>query len=163
MPTIVLYTEIIAPIEICFDLSRSIDLHQISTDHTKERAIAGVKKGLIGLNEQVTWEAVHYGIKQRLTSKIVAYERPFYFVDEQVKGPFKSIYHEHRFEVIGSKTLMTDRFSFESPFGILGRIANLITVKNHLNKLLTKRNQVIKFYAESGKWQSLLSENTSSK
>lgn len=163
MPTIILYTEIKTPIEVCFDLSRSIDLHQISTDHTKERAIAGVTKGLIGLNEQVTWEAVHYGIKQRLTSKIVAYERPFYFVDEQVKGPFKLIYHEHRFEEIGSKTLMTDRFSFESPFGILGRIANLITVKNHLNTLLTKRNQVIKFYAESGKWQSLLSENTSSK
>jgi ligand-binding SRPBCC domain-containing protein len=147
MPTIVLYTEIDAPIAVCFDLSRSIDLHQISTDQTKEKAIDGVNSGLIGLNETVTWEATHYGLTQRLTSKITAYQRPFYFVDEQQKGAFKSIYHEHKFEEKAGKTLMQDRFYFESPYGIFGKIFNYLTLKNHIHKLLIKRNEVIKFYA----------------
>ena len=47
MPTINLTTEINAPIEICFDLSRSIDLHKQSMEHTKEEAIAGRTSGLI--------------------------------------------------------------------------------------------------------------------
>ena len=54
MPTIYLTIEINAPIERCFDLSRSIDLHTLSTSHTNEKAIAGVTSGLIGLNEEVT-------------------------------------------------------------------------------------------------------------
>lgn len=83
MPLIILETIINADIETCFDLSRSIDLHKISTAKTKETVVDGITKGLISYNEFVTWEAVHFGIKQRLTSKITAYKRPFHFCDEQ--------------------------------------------------------------------------------
>ena len=41
MPRILLRTEIKANREIVFDLSRSIDMHRISTQHTNETAIAG--------------------------------------------------------------------------------------------------------------------------
>ncbi len=41
MPRIELKIEIKADIQIVFDLSRSIDLHKISTEHTNEPAIAG--------------------------------------------------------------------------------------------------------------------------
>jgi hypothetical protein len=86
MPEIQLTTTIQSTIEVCFDLARSIDLHQISTAHTNEKAVAGATKGLINLNELVTWQAVHFGIKQKLTSKITAFNKPFYFRDEQVKA-----------------------------------------------------------------------------
>ena len=46
-----LLTEINAPIEKCFDLSRSIDLHLESTKQTGEEAIAGRTSGLIELGE----------------------------------------------------------------------------------------------------------------
>ncbi|WP_461787933.1 SRPBCC family protein [Pedobacter sp.] len=163
MPKIILHTEINAPIDVCFDLSRSIDLHQISTNQTSERAIDGVTTGLIGLNETVTWEATHYGITQRLTSKITAFQRPFYFVDEQQKGAFKLIIHEHKFEQKHGKTFMEDCFYFESPYGIFGKIFNFLTLENHLKKLLLKRNEVIKFYAESEKWKSVLAEKNYAK
>jgi len=39
MPKIELKTEIKAKKDIVFDLSRSIDLHKISTEHTNEDAI----------------------------------------------------------------------------------------------------------------------------
>ena len=98
MPIIRLETYIKAPIERVFDLSRSIDLHKISTAQTKEEAIAGVTSGLIDLEEWVTWKAKHLGVTQKLTSKITAFEAPHYFADEQVKGAFKSFKHEHYFE-----------------------------------------------------------------
>src|SRR6185312_6108426 len=69
-------TIIRAPIQRCFDLSRSIDLHLLSTEKTGERAIAGVTSGLIGLGEQVTWRAKHLGIRQELTAEITALDGP---------------------------------------------------------------------------------------
>ena len=102
MPSIILETPINAPIERCFDLSRSIDLHTDSMQHTGEKAIAGRTSGLIELGESVTWEAKHFGIRQTLTSKITEFDRPNYFVDEQVSGAFKSFRHEHHFEQQGS-------------------------------------------------------------
>src|SRR5690554_5662574 len=106
MPKIELITEINSTLEICFDLSRSIDLHKISTAQTNEQAIAGRTSGLINLNETVTWQATHFGVKQKLSSKITALERPNYFTDEQVKGIFKSIVHEHKFEKVGNMVIM---------------------------------------------------------
>jgi hypothetical protein len=55
-------TEIAAPIERCFDLSRSIDLHVKSVEWSSEQAIAGVTTGLISSGEEVTWGARHFGV-----------------------------------------------------------------------------------------------------
>jgi ligand-binding SRPBCC domain-containing protein len=156
MPIIELRTEIKSTIDICFDLSRSIDLHKISTAQTKEQAIEGITSGLIKLNETVTWQAIHFGIKQKLTSKITAFDKPNYFRDEQLKGIFKSFCHDHKFEQIENKVIMTDVFEFESPFGILGRIFNKLILTNHLRQLLTDRNNTIKEFAESEKWRTIL-------
>lgn len=149
MPVIKLETLIHAPTEVCFDLSRSIDQHQISTAQTKEKAIAGVTSGLIGLNEWVTWEATHFGVRQKLTTKITAFERPFRFVDEQVKGAFKFLHHEHTFESHGAATIMKDRFAFQAPFGLFGRLFEAIILTAYLRKFLVNRNAAIKEAAES--------------
>lgn len=148
MPLIILKTEIKADLNTCFDLSRNIDFHQQSLTHSKERAIAGKTTGLIELGESVTWEAIHFGIKQRLTSKITEYDRPHYFVDEMVSGAFKSFKHEHVFETQGKHTLMTDKFNFESPYGIFGKLANLLFLKRYMTSLLVKRNGFLKQEAE---------------
>src|SRR5215831_1906727 len=97
MALIRLETLINASIERCFDLSLNVDLHHHSVAHTHERPIAGVTSGMMQLGDTVTWEAVHFGIKQHLTSQITAYERPFRFIDEMVKGPFHDITHLHEF------------------------------------------------------------------
>ncbi|MGH2623637.1 MAG: SRPBCC family protein [Sphingobacterium sp.] len=151
-------TIINADINICFDLARSIDLHTISTKKTNEKAIAGVTTGLIGLNETVTWQATHFGVRQKLTSRITAYERPFHFRDEQIKGTFDYIKHDHLFRTHNNTTIMTDRFDFGSPFGVLGNIFNSLVLTAYLKKFLEKRNQVIKEYAENGTWKMLLRE-----
>jgi len=144
-----LSTRINAPIEKCFDLARSIDLHIESTKHTGERAIAGRTSGLIELGESVTWRAKHFGIWQNLTSKITEFERPNYFVDEMVSGAFKSFRHEHIFLSVNGQTVMKDIFAFESPCGWLGEVANFLFLGRYMQKLLMTRNEVIKQAAET--------------
>lgn len=156
MPTIEIETEINSTIDICFDLSRSIDLHKISTAKTNEEAIAGKISGLIGLNETVTWQATHFGVLQKLTSKITAFGSPNFFIDEMVKGAFKSFRHEHIFEEIDGKVIMKDIFEFHSPLGIIGQLFNKLILTNYLKELLLERNKVIKDFAETGKWKSVL-------
>jgi len=156
MPQIELQTIINASIEICFDLSRSIDLHKISTAATKEKAIGGTTSGLINLNEFVTWRAIHFGISQQLTSKITQYNRPFHFRDEQQKGPFKYLIHDHYFKAVENAVIMKDIFKFQSPFGYAGKLFDKIILADYLKKLLLKRNDTIKEYAETTKWKSLL-------
>ena len=156
MPTIHLTTTIKAPIERVFDLSRSLDLHKISTGDSKEEAIAGKTSGLINEGEQVTWLATHLGVKQTLTSLITKMDRPHFFQDKMVKGAFKSLVHDHSFEQAGEYTIMKDVFRFESPLGILGEFANALFLTNYLKNLLEERNAIIREYAEGEKYKQLL-------
>lgn len=158
MPVVNLQTRVNAPIEICFDLSRSIDLHTISTAQTKEKAIAGRTSGLIELNETVTWQATHFGIRQKLTSKITALERPFHFRDEQIKGVFKYIKHDHYFTQDNGFVIMKDVFEFGAPLGLLGRLANKLVLTKYLTRFLVERNNLIKEYAETEKWKTVLNQ-----
>ena len=156
MPTIRIETKIKANKNIVFDLSRSIDLHKESTKHTNEEAIAGITSGLIGKGESVTWRAKHFGLYQNLTSKITEFERPDYFVDEMEKGIFKRFKHEHFFEEKDGQTVMKDVFDYESPLGVLGKIADQLFLKSYMKRLIEKRNETIKEFAESDKWKKMI-------
>ncbi len=156
MPIIRIQTKIKANRKIVFDLSRSVDLHKISTQQTNEKAIAGVTSGLIGLNESVTFRAKHFGIYQNLTSKITHFKKPDCFIDEMEKGIFKRFKHEHHFEEIDGQTIMTDIFDYTSPFGIFGQIADSLFLEKYLTRFLEQRNLMIKEFAESDKWKKIL-------
>ncbi len=145
MPFIKLQTDIRANPEIVFDLSRSIDLHKISTEQTSENAIAGRTEGLIKLNETVTWRAKHFGVYQNITSKVTEFDRPDYFVDEMVSGAFERFKHEHRFSELNGGTLMTDLFDYTSPFGFLGRLADKLILQQYMTELLARRNRTIPY------------------
>lgn len=145
-----------APRERVFDLARSIDVHQDSTQGTQERAVAGVLHGLIELDEQVTWEARHFGIRQRLTATISAFDRPRHFQDRMLAGAFKSLQHDHDFAEHEQGTLMRDRLEFRSPFGVLGRIADKLVLTAYMRRFLLRRNAVIKQIAETDAWRRYL-------
>jgi len=149
MPKFEISTHINAPIEVCFDLARSIDLHMESTKQTGEQAVGGRTSGLIGLGETVTWRAKHFGIRQKLTAKITRFEYPYYFTDEMVNGAFKSFRHDHLFSTIDGNTIMKDVFDFESPMGSIGKLVNFLFLTRYMRKLLLIRNQVIKQVAEA--------------
>jgi ligand-binding SRPBCC domain-containing protein len=150
MPVIKSELHIQAPIEVCFDLARSIDIHAESTSQTKEKPIGGVTSGLIELGQTVTWEAVHFGIRQRLTAKITEMQRPYYFVDEMVAGAFKRFRHKHSFSAADNGTWMMDEFDYDAPMGLMGKMADKLFLKRYMRSFLVKRNRYIKMVAEQG-------------
>jgi ligand-binding SRPBCC domain-containing protein len=155
MVRIELVTTIAAPIERCFDLSRSIDLHMASTDWTGERAVAGTASGLIGKDQEVTWRGRHFGVQIQHTSRITSFDPPRHFQDCMVRGAFKWFCHDHYFESNGNTTVMTDSMQFRAPLGLLGRLAEPI-LGNHMCALLKRRNDCIKRTAEGDEWRQFL-------
>lgn len=156
MPTIHLTTFIAAPADVVFDLSRHIGLHKESMVSHKEEAVAGTRFGLIEKDETVTWKARHLFKNRLLRIKITEMLKPAMFVDEQAQGDFKMMKHEHYFKPCDNGTIVIDLFHFEAPFGMLGRWFNGLYLTKYMKRLLERRNDTIKQYAESGKWKKLL-------
>jgi ligand-binding SRPBCC domain-containing protein len=81
---------------------------------------------------------------------------PVSFTDEMIKGDFISFHHEHHFKAVENGTIMIDLVNFETPYGSVGKMANRLFLKSYLEKILMKRNKVIKDYAETQKWKAIL-------
>ena len=156
MSFIQLTTFVAAPQERVFDLSRSVDLHKHSMSKYEEKIMKGTMTGLMNLQDEVTWKAKHLWKERVLRVRVTELRRPAYFKDEQVDGDFLSMKHEHHFKQIENGTLMIDILDFESPYGGIGRVFNSIYLTRYMQKLIEQRNQVIKEYAESAKWQNIL-------
>jgi ligand-binding SRPBCC domain-containing protein len=124
-----------------FDLARNIDVHKDSMAKSREEAVAGVTSGLISLGQEVTWRARHFGVPFRMTSRITEMESPDYFVDEQVKGPFRRFRHVHEFSQDPTGTTMVDRIEFAAPFGPIGRLAERLVLARYLQRLIEARNR----------------------
>jgi len=149
MTTINLSTKIKAPLKTVFDLSRNIDIHMESMGYTQEKAIAGRISGHIELGEIVTWEGKHFGLRIQHESIITAMESPTYFVDEMKKGHFKWLKHEHIFKEGNGITIMIDKFCYQTPYGIFGKLFDWLLLEKHLTTILEKRSVHIKNISEN--------------
>lgn len=142
-------TGIAAPPRRVFDLSLDVGLHTASMAGSGERIIGGVTSGRMRPADTVTWQARHFGVPWRMTSRISEFDAPGYFVDEQVRGPFRRWRHEHHFEPDGDGgTVMRDVVDFAAPFGPLGRLAEWVMLDRYMPKLIRLRNEHLKRAAE---------------
>ena len=153
MPVIHLVTEIHAPIERCFDLCRDLETHTRTVAHTKERLVGDKTKGLAELGDVLVFEAVHLGVRQRLSSKITEVVRPTLFADVALSGAFRDLYHRHEFVSVPSGTLMRDRLEWTSPLGILGRLADALFLTRYMLRFLVTRNCNLKVIVEANQKQ----------
>lgn len=122
-----------------YAVSLDVGAHVASMAASGERAVGGVTTGMIGLGEEVTWSARHFGVRWRMTSRITAADKPHRFVDEQVRGPFRAFRHEHLFEADRRGTLMTDRISLAAP--VLGPLAEPLVLVPYLRRLIRTRKR----------------------
>jgi hypothetical protein len=152
-------TLIHAPIQRCFDLSRSVEVHLLSNIHSGEQALAtdGVTNGLVGLHQSVTWRAKHFGVWHNLTSKTTALNTPTYFQVTMVKGIFQLMQANHIFRALSpTLTEMKDIFRIAAPLPLLGLLAERLFLRRYMLALICERNAVIKRVAESSEWQRYL-------
>jgi|SRR5579862_7622324 len=146
-------TVIRAPMDRCFDLARSVEVHLAGNVHWGEAAVAsaGIISGLLDMGQRVTWRAKHFGVWQELTSEITAMDPPGYFQDSMIQGPFRSMKHDHIFRPLSpEETEMADVFCFAGPVPILGRLAEIAFLRRYMLTLLRERNAVLKRIAEAG-------------
>jgi len=120
-----------------------------TTTATQEKAVQGKISGYLENGDEVTWEAVHFGIRQQLTAKIIHMEKPHIFVDVMVSGAFHSFTHTHKFIKLGGGTVMKDHFEYRSPLGILGNLADFLFLKRYMTRFLIVRAEELKRIAES--------------
>lgn len=155
VPVISVETRIAAPMTRCFDLARDVGAHALTSDFTNERIVGGRTSGLLQLGDTVTFEAVHLGLRRRLTARIVEIDPPHRFVDEMVDGPFAALRHVHEFRTEADHVVMIDTLTWRSPLGILGRLADVLFVERHLRAYLTRKQANLKAHAESGSRRSV--------
>jgi len=154
---ITIETKIAAPPERCFLLSLNIDLHMESTAPTRERAIAGTTRGIIGPGETVTWRGRHFGFMLTHKTLISKYDRPCHFQDIMLEGMFRTFEHDHCFEPCASGTLMRDELRFAAPVGVFGLLAEKLVLRRYFIAFLTSRNKAIQRIAESPTaWQGFM-------
>ena len=153
------HTTIHAPIERCFDLARSVEVHLLSNVHSGEQALAtgGITSGLVGLNGQVTWRARHFGVWQNLTSRTTELRAPEFFQVTMIRGIFRTMQADHLFRTLPhGATEMIDHFRIAAPLPVLGLIAEKLFLRRYMRSLLLERNAVIKRVAESDEWRRYL-------
>ncbi|NHC13136.1 SRPBCC family protein [Motilibacter deserti] len=150
-------TDIAAAPSVVFDLKLDVDVHAASLAGSGERAITSSGARRLKLGDEVTFHARHFGLPWRMTSRITVHRRPDLFVDEQVRGPFRSLLHQHLFDAppnaassggtIGTR--MTDRMSISAPAGPLGAVVAHLVLAPYLRRLLRQRAEHVKHAAES--------------
>ena len=149
MGWVVVETLILAHPQRAFDASRDIGLHTETQKQAGEAAVAGVTTGLIGMDEEVTFEARHFGLRLQHRARITAFDPPRRFVDTMMSGAFKSFVHEHAFEEREGGTLMIDRIELRAPLGLLGRFAEWLFLDRYIERLQRARALEIKAYCEA--------------
>lgn len=149
MPVIIHEIDIEAPLVKCFDLARNVEIHTATTTNTNEKAVAGITTGLLQLEDSVTWEATHFGMKQRLTAKIINMNMPHTFTDVMIRGAFHSFTHTHEFSEYDKGTVMKDTFSYRAPLGVLGKLADKLFLERYMKNFISSRALQLKKIAEA--------------
>jgi ligand-binding SRPBCC domain-containing protein len=79
----------------------------------------------------------------RWVTRIVAWDPPRGFVDEQERGPYRKWVHSHAFTREAAGVRMDDRVEYELPFGPLGRLVHALRVRRQLEEIFDFRRRTI--------------------
>lgn len=143
-------TRVACPRERLFDLALDMDVHSASLAASGETATTSSGSPHLRLGDEVTFRARHLGLVWRMTSRVTELDRPRRFVDEQVRGPFASLRHEHLFATQqDGATRMTDRMELVAPLGPVGRVVVLVLLERYMTGLLRTRAEALRQRAEA--------------
>ncbi len=91
-----------------------------------------------------------FGIPASWVTEISHVEKPSFFVDIQLLGPYRLWHHQHNFAQVEGGTEMRDTVHYALPFGPLGEMAHRILVRRRLEEIFDFRRQFL-----AGKFGSL--------
>ena len=84
-----------------------------------------------------------FGMPLRWQARIVRWQPPTEFVDEQVHGPYRLWRHTHRFHESGRATIIEDVVRYRLPFGPFGEIFHPL-VRLQLKRIFRFRQSAVR-------------------
>ncbi|MCB9026527.1 MAG: TIGR01777 family protein [Bdellovibrionaceae bacterium] len=84
------------------------------------------------------------GIPMKWRTAIRNWNPPYFFSDDQIRGPYKKWFHIHSFYQFPKGTLMKDQVIYELPLGRLGQFIAGKYIKNDISRIFSYRKQMIK-------------------
>lgn len=90
-----------------------------------------------------------FNLPLRWVTEITHVRAPYFFVDEQRKGPYKLWHHQHSFEENEAGVLMKDVVTYEPPFGFIGQLANELLIRKEIEEIFSYREQFLNNYFNS--------------
>jgi ligand-binding SRPBCC domain-containing protein len=87
------------------------------------------------LGARFTIQTSKFGISQKITSAVIAFDEGVGFTDAQVSGPFAKFEHTHRVEPHEAGTLLRDRIEFAGPGGLMGLLLTNDRILRHVQSL----------------------------
>jgi ligand-binding SRPBCC domain-containing protein len=135
------------PPERVFDaFTRPAHLAQVMPPELDFRVLEAPER--LELGSRVTVQARRWGLGQRVTSAVTAFEAGVSFVQEQVAGPFRRWAHTHHFEALpDGGTRVSEVIDFEPPGGLLGLQLTAAAVERELARVFEHRME---------RWKELL-------
>lgn len=132
------------PIDEVFEFfSKAENLEAITPDSLKFKIITPLP---IEMKEgtKIDYRLSLNGIPMIWKTDIEVWDPPMRFVDNQLKGPYRRWWHEHKFEPVEGGTLMYDHVEYILPFGPLGDLVHALWVKRQVESIFTHRGEAIK-------------------
>jgi ligand-binding SRPBCC domain-containing protein len=83
------------------------------------------------------------GVKMNWKTEICSVEKPYYFTDRQLKGPYKVWEHTHTFIEKDNGILVKDEVKYELPFGIIGQLMHSLVVRKKIENIFLYRKKVL--------------------
>jgi ligand-binding SRPBCC domain-containing protein len=88
----------------------------------------------------IDYKLLIHGVPARWQSRITKWDPPNGFADEQVRGPYRRWFHEHRFTDSSGKTLCEDSVEYAPPGGpLLGTLLNKLVVASDVRQIFEYR------------------------
>lgn len=84
-----------------------------------------------------------FGIKMHWQTEICKIEKPFFFTDRQVKGPYRLWEHTHMFIKKDNGVLIKDEVKYKLPFGIAGRLMHALVVRKKIESIFLYRKKCL--------------------
>lgn len=136
----------VTPDEAWAFFSNPANLNLITPDKPKFKTLTKVPESMTeGL-------IIRYKINPMLaiplnwTTRINSMKRNVMFIDEQIKGPYKTWIHEHSFRELENGVMMTDKLTYDIGWGFIGKIVSWLWVDQQVREIFeyrrTKLNEI---------------------
>jgi len=85
-----------------------------------------------------------WGLKFHWLTEICEVNKPLFFIDRQLKGPYKLWEHTHTFMEKDNGVLVKDEVKYQLHFGVIGNIIHSLLVRKKIEDIFIYRKNVLR-------------------